>query len=65
MILMIRLGPQPRALIFQEFQLLLRYTWWEPVAWLRMLPLMILPISALRILGRLRRTLRSHIFKGE
>ncbi|MBT8547954.1 glycosyltransferase family 2 protein [Polynucleobacter paneuropaeus] len=65
MILMIRLGPQPRALIFQEFQLLLRYTWWEPVAWLRMLPLMILPISTLRILGRLRRTLRSHIFKGE
>jgi hypothetical protein len=48
----------PRSLTLKEFGQLLRYTWWEPIAWARMVPLMLLPRSGLDALRWLRRKVR-------
>lgn len=58
MILMVRRGPKPRRLSWQELGMLFRYTWWEPVAWLYMLPLIVLPRSAINGLIALKHRLR-------
>lgn len=38
MILMVRFGAAPRELTWQEWRVLFRYTWWEPLAWICLLP---------------------------
>lgn len=58
MILRVRMGGNPRSLTLKEFWQLLRYTWWEPIAWTYMLPLMLMPRLGLDALRWLRRRLR-------
>lgn len=58
MILIVRMGAKPRSLTLSEHGELLHYTWWEPTAWIRMLPLMLLPQAALNGLRWLRRRIR-------
>lgn len=58
MILIVRMGSLPRALTLTEHGQLLRYTWWEPIAWVRILPLMLLPRAGLDALRWLRRRTR-------
>ncbi len=55
MILIVRMGTKPRALTLAEHCQLLRYTWWEPIAWTRMVPLMLIPQAGLYGLRWLRR----------
>lgn len=55
MILMVRRGLKPRRLNWMEWRLLFRYTWWEPVAWAYLLPISLLPQSAIDALMRLKR----------
>lgn len=53
-----RLGRTGRqALSLQELLSLLRFTWWEPLAWTYLLPAALLPPSAVDALKRFRRTL--------
>lgn len=58
MILSVRMGSKPRALTLCECRQLLRYTWWEPIAWTRLLPLILLPQAGLNALRQLRRRMR-------
>lgn len=55
MILMVRRGLKPRHLNRMEWQLLFRYTWWEPAAWVYLLPICLLPQFAIDTLMRLKR----------
>lgn len=57
MVMMVRRGKQPRRLSWPEIRMLLRYTWWEPTAWLYLLPLVVLPRSVLDGLLSLKRRL--------
>lgn len=61
MILIVRMGAKPRALTLVEHRQLLRYTWWEPIAWTRMVPLMLIPQAGLYGLRWLRRRLRGQM----
>lgn len=55
MVLMIRRsGPRRRALNLQELQSLLRFTWWEPLAWVFILPVALLPNAVVEGLMRLK-----------
>lgn len=49
-----RRGLRPRALNMQELRALLRFTWWEPLAWLFLFPVALLPSSVIDALLRLR-----------
>lgn len=55
MILMVRRGPKPRRLTRQEWKCLFRHTWWEPAAWIYLLPICLLPQSGIEALMRLKR----------
>jgi abequosyltransferase len=58
MVLMIRRGgAKHRALGLQELQSLLRFTWWEPLAWVFLLPIALLPNIAIEGLIRFKRKL--------
>lgn len=53
-----RLGREKlQALSYQELKALLRYTWWEPLAWCYLLPTALLPLSAVERLKRIKRRL--------
>lgn len=55
MVLMIRRGgAERRALNRQELQSLLRFTWWEPLAWVFLLPVALLPNAVVEGLMRLK-----------
>ena len=58
MILIVRMGAKPRPLTLAEQGQLLHYTWWEPSAWTRMVPLMLFPQAGLEGLRWLRRRIR-------
>jgi len=55
MILMVRRGLNPRRLTLKEWRELFRYTWWEPVAWLYLLPICLIPQSSIEVMMRLKR----------
>lgn len=59
MILLVRRGKNPRWLSWRELNLLFRYTWQEPQAWLYMLPLVLLPGRAIDGLLALKRGIRN------
>lgn len=55
MVLMIRRGgPKRRSLSLKELQSLLRFTWWEPLAWVFLLPVALLPSVVVEVLMRLK-----------
>lgn len=55
MVLMVRRGLKPRRLTWLEWQLLFRHIWWEPAAWVYLLPICLLPQSGIEALMRLKR----------
>lgn len=55
MVLMVRRGQKPRWLNVQEWRMLFRYTWWEPSAWLYLMPICLLPRAGIDGLMRLKR----------
>ncbi|UUX96772.1 glycosyltransferase [Aquabacterium sp. J223] len=58
MVLMVRsLEGRPRALVAPELLSLLRYTWREPLAWVFLLPVALLPLPVLQRLMRFKRKL--------
>lgn len=58
MVLMIRRsGAKHRALNLRELQSLLRFTWWEPLAWVFLLPVALLPSAIVEGLICLKRKL--------
>jgi abequosyltransferase len=58
MVLMIRRsGSKRRTLNRRELQSLLRFTWWEPLAWVFLLPVALLPTTILEGLIRIKRKL--------
>lgn len=57
MVLMVRRGLRPRRLTWQEWRLLFRHIWWEPTAWIYILPICALPQSGIEALMRLKRLL--------
>lgn len=58
MVLMIRRGgAKRRALNLHELQSLLRFTWWEPLAWVFLFPVALLPNAILECLIRIKRKL--------
>ncbi len=58
MVLMMRKREQKqRALHLRELGPLLRYTWWEPLAWLFLLPVALLPSAAIEPLMQLKKKL--------
>jgi glycosyltransferase involved in cell wall biosynthesis len=60
MVMMIRCGQHPRYLSFSEVRMLFKYLWWEPLAWIYLLPPTLLPKSFLIKLRILVRFLRSY-----
>lgn len=61
MLMMIRCGQKPRRLNRAELVMLLRYTWWEPTAWLWLFPLAILPRHVLVGMRSMRRWTRDNL----
>lgn len=58
MVLMIRRGgTKRRALNLQELRSVLRFTWWEPLAWVFLLPVALLPPAIIEGLIRVKRKL--------
>lgn len=57
MVLMMRRGAKPRFLNRQELGSLLRYTWWEPLSWIFLLPVALLPSSVIDGLMWIKRKL--------
>ena len=57
MVLMVRRGKKPRWLSQAEWGMLFRYIWWEPKAWLYLVPFCLLPRVALDGLMWLRKRL--------
>ena len=53
MVMMIRCGLNQRYMTRDEVQMLFKYLWWEPLAWIYLLPPTILPTSMLNWLRRL------------
>lgn len=54
-LMMRRSGSQRRALNLQELRALLRFTWWEPLAWVFLLPVALLPSAVVDGLISLKR----------
>jgi len=48
-----------QSLSYQELKALLRYTWWEPLAWCYLLPAALLPLSTVEGLMRIKRRLKA------
>lgn len=55
MVIMVRCGLKPRRLSWEEWRMLFKYIWWEPVAWFYLVPLCVLPQFAIDMLIRLKR----------
>lgn len=53
MVMMIRCGQNPRYMTLDEIRMLFKYLWWEPIAWIYLLPTTILPTAMLNGLRRL------------
>lgn len=63
MVLMIRRsGIKHRALNLQELHSLLRFTWWEPLAWVFLLPVALLPNTIIDVLWYFKRRLIKRSF---
>lgn len=56
-ILMVRRGPNPRRLTWMEWRQLFRYTWWEPAAWVYLLPICLMPGFSIDAIMRVKRLL--------
>lgn len=54
MVLQLRMGVRARNLTVSEIFILLRYTWREPAAWTRMMPMALLPRPIIRLLSHVR-----------